>query len=108
MLLELPTPPPITDIKIETVENGASTRTEAVVVAPAAQKTIEPLETVSERARKRIPSRLLFDPIPKVRLFVFGNLDPRHESKLRMPLQSNSLAEKLKALTQISYPCFLR
>lgn len=54
MLLHEPAPQSISDIVVETVKNGAGIRAEAIVVAPAAQKSIKPLEAVSQRARERI------------------------------------------------------
>ena len=108
MLLHEPSPQPIPDIVVEMVKDGTGTSAEAIIVAPAAQKTIEPLEAVSQRAGERVPSRLVLDPMPKVRLLVLRNLDPRHEPKLRMPLQSDSMAEELETVTQVSNPCLLR
>jgi hypothetical protein len=93
---------------VEVIENGAGTGAEAIIVAPAAQKSIDPLEAVSQRAGERVPPRLLLDPIPKVRLLVLGNLDPRHESELVMPLQSDSMTEELEPLAQVSYPRLFR
>lgn len=92
---------------VEMVEDGASPGAETIIVAPAAQEMIEPLELVRQRQQKRIPPRELLDSVPKIRLFVLGYLDPQHESKLRMPLQSNALTEELKSSTQVSYPHLL-
>jgi hypothetical protein len=107
MLLHEPAPQPIPDIVVEMVEDGASSGAEAIIVAPATQEMIEPLELVRQRQQQRVPPRELLDSVPRIRLLVLRYLDPRHESKLRMPLQSNSLTEELKSSTQVSYPRLL-
>ena len=47
MLLNEPAPQSIPNIMVEVIENGAGTGAEAIIVAPAAQKSIDPLEAVS-------------------------------------------------------------
>jgi hypothetical protein len=50
MPLNEPAPQSIPNIMVEVIENGAGTGAEAIIVAPAAQKSIDTLEAVSQRA----------------------------------------------------------